>query len=236
MTTNRLTTATIDAAVRLVTAFRDFADLQDTAATYYPKFYGKADTKAEAIAHAIVVQAFNAWAAEVGRDAVAFDKHAPAIASPRETAEKVEQVMRAGCCTLVDAVAYLEAEEWDAGDAITSLRGDRRDAPPASRFQRMIVTARTNAGAAAAGVALSLELCPDTGFAFVLSAPNARHQLAAERTTQDRLEQHLAGFAENVKAAAMKSTQLLDEALAEPLTAEAQALVAELVDTPARSC
>jgi hypothetical protein len=116
--------ATIDGAVRLVTAFHSFADLQDTAATYYPKFYGRAQTKAELIARAIVVEAFNEWAAKVGRLAIAFDKEAPARVDMRQ-ARDVQQVMRAGACSFSTAVDYLVAEEWNPADALHSLRGDR---------------------------------------------------------------------------------------------------------------
>ena len=38
---------------------------------------------------------------------------------------KVAHVMRRTCCTRETAVDYLDAEEWDAADAVISLDGDR---------------------------------------------------------------------------------------------------------------
>ena len=64
--------ATFDDCVRLVTAFSSFDDLKDTQPTYAPKFYGKAETTAEALARARVVYGFNAWATCVGRQARAY--------------------------------------------------------------------------------------------------------------------------------------------------------------------
>jgi hypothetical protein len=52
---------TIDECVRLVTAFNSFADLQDTQASYAPKFYARPMTTLEAKAQHRVALAFNAW-------------------------------------------------------------------------------------------------------------------------------------------------------------------------------
>jgi hypothetical protein len=65
--------ATIDEAVRAVTAFGSFADLKDTLPTYAPTFYARRFTKDEQAAARRVAEAFNAWASrpENGRGRLA---------------------------------------------------------------------------------------------------------------------------------------------------------------------
>lgn len=63
---------TIDACVRLVTAFDSFEDLKNTQSTYAPKFYSRPTTTDEANAQRRVVAAFNAWAQRAGRPARAY--------------------------------------------------------------------------------------------------------------------------------------------------------------------
>ena len=58
----------IDDCVRAVTAFESFEDLKNTREDYAPTFYpGKGYSPAEILAMKRVANAFNAWAARVGR-------------------------------------------------------------------------------------------------------------------------------------------------------------------------
>lgn len=61
--------ATIDEAVRAVTAFGSFADLKDSLPTYAPTFYARRAPTAERALMERVAGAFNAWAERVGRTA-----------------------------------------------------------------------------------------------------------------------------------------------------------------------
>lgn len=65
--------ATIDACVRMVTAFGSVADMQDTLPSYAPTIYARGFTHAEKVAAHRVVAAFNAWASrpENGRQSLA---------------------------------------------------------------------------------------------------------------------------------------------------------------------
>lgn len=58
----------LDDCVRMVSAFRSFDDLKDSAPTYAPTFYRRGMAPAEVLAAKRVCEAFNAWAAREGRE------------------------------------------------------------------------------------------------------------------------------------------------------------------------